>query len=121
MSALLALLSSRERALQQANIRQDAVALAALLHPEFTEVGRSGLRYDLAEVLRHLPQEAPRELVSEAFSLSCVSENVALLSYCSRERQSDGVWGKHTLRTSLWQNVNGVWLLRFHQGTPQAR
>lgn len=120
MQQLLTLLQNQESELQQVYVRHQAAVVAALLHPEFMEIGRSGLRYDRADVLGDLPEERERVMVSSDFSFNQVADDLVLLHYQSKELQENGGWGKETLRTSLWQRVEGAWLLRFHQGTPKA-
>ena len=120
VSYLSGLLQAQERALHQAETRQSHVALSALFHPEFEEIGRSGRRYDRADVLRDLPMEAPSAIVASGFRLVQLAPDMALLHYQSHGVTAGGGPGEATLRTSLWQCVDGQWLLRFHQGTPQA-
>ncbi len=92
-----------------------------MLHPEFEEVGRSGRRYDLTDTVENLPTEARRALIANGFRLVRLAEDMALLHYHSHEGvTAAGNIALATLRTSLWQRVGQQWLLRVHQGTPQA-
>ncbi len=119
---LLALLRGLELRLQQPEQRRDPAVLAALLHPEFAEIGRSGRAYERAQMLELLlsadsgiaPDEA---IVAEAFTLSELAEGVALLRYRSARRGADARLQRHTQRSSLWLLTPQGWQLRFHQGT----
>lgn len=92
-----------------------------LLHRDFSEVGRSGREYDRATVLRFLgEQHTSPPVVSSDFSVYELAAGVALLTYRSAHRQQNGGLENHTLRSSLWMQVDGHWQLRYHQGTPAA-
>lgn len=101
----------RERRLLEPAVRADPDRVAALLHPNFEEVGASGRRYDRASALRAL---AARSVGTRAeFELR------------TAERVGDGILVTYrlgctegsTLRSSLWVAERGQWLLRYHQGT----
>jgi len=95
--------------------------LQALLHPQFHEVGRSGLAYDRATVTAYLAQRAtPPAVQSCDFTLSRLAQDVALLSYRSTELRDGSVEPLRTWRASLWVHTAQGWQLRYHQGTPMA-
>lgn len=96
--------------------------LERLLHPDFHEVGRSGLPYDRGTVLRYLAQRPAVPLVqSHGFAVSRLAPDVALLTYRSTEhREGPGAPPVHTWRSSLWVRSAAGWQLRYHQGTPAA-
>lgn len=115
--ALLAL-QSLEVELHQSAARASAPRLHALLHADYLEFGRSGRQYTKAQILRRLPQEsAPKDMRSENFELKVLSPGVALLTYLSWTVTPDGVCERHTLRSSIWQQSEQGWQMRFHQGT----
>lgn len=117
---LLAELTALERELHHPGVRCSAERLEALLHPAFHEVGRSGRRYDRATCLRFLLQaESSPAIQSEHYTLQCVGEDQALLSYRSAHRGPDGL-SLRTWRVSLWQRTPAGWQMRYHQGTPAA-
>ncbi|MGO1258604.1 MAG: DUF4440 domain-containing protein, partial [Brachybacterium sp.] len=102
-------ITARELALLSATLRADPPSAAELLHPDFSEVGASGRRYDRDEILAHL---APLEAIeAEEFIADEIAPGVVLLQY-STHGQGDTVH-----RSSLWVRENGRWLLRHHQGT----
>lgn len=96
--------------------RWDPVWMDRMLHPDFTEVGRSGHAYDRAQVLEAEPDPFEIELPLEGYRLRLIDEDVALVRYVSRI-VVDGV-RQGAERSSLWVNTNQGWRLRFHQGTP---
>jgi hypothetical protein len=117
--ALLSTLRALELALHTAEVRADIHRLGSLLHPHFREFGRSGDRYDRADVLREFAGAPPSYRVwSQDFALDLLSEQVALLTYRSAHVTEDGRLERHALRASLWQRTDSGWQMRFHQGTP---
>ncbi|MGW8526840.1 MULTISPECIES: nuclear transport factor 2 family protein [Nocardiopsidaceae] len=92
-----------------------------LLDPEFTEVGRSGRRWNRQAILTELPTmdgpvpagAAPVRVTGMAGRL--VAPGVVHLAYTTDRG------GVRALRSSLWRlNPDGVWRLYHHQGTPAA-
>lgn len=99
----------RERELARA-MGSDQVAVSALLHPEFMEIGASGTLYSRSDTLKLVGGQArARSEAIEPLSVSDLGDDMALLLYRSGT----------TLRSSLWQRCDGRWLVRFHQGTPE--
>ncbi|MCC3701857.1 DUF4440 domain-containing protein [Rouxiella badensis] len=112
-----------ERKLHQPGIRSDASMLEDLLHPAFTEIGRSGKVYVRQEVIESLLQETERlEIVASNFKCSLLEDRVTLLTYESFTRDHVGNVTRQTLRSSIWKlnEKSGRWQMRFHQGTPAA-
>jgi hypothetical protein len=121
MQELLSKLASLEVELHHPGARCSPERLDELLHPEFREVGRSGQIYDRATCIRFLTGKSVAPNVqSDAFALEPLVEGLALLTYRSAHRGSDGTLHTHTLRSSLWQRGEARWQLRYHQGTPAA-
>jgi hypothetical protein len=116
-------LTALEVLLHQPEVRSDHQQLAALLHPAFFEFGRSGRVWTRQEVLEEFTGNAATphaQIHAQDFALQTLADDVALLTYRSAHCDADGVLSRWTLRSSLWQRVNGAWLMRFHQGTPFA-
>lgn len=118
---LLTHLTALEVLLHQSEVRRDPVRLGALLHSDFMEFGRSGRVWARQAVLdeftaANLP--APDHTIhAEAFALAAHSGDLALLTYRSAHCFATGELARWTLRSSLWQCVEGDWVMRFHQGT----
>jgi hypothetical protein len=84
----------------------------------FFEFGRSGKRYNRAEMLFD-PQhssEIDAKLPLPDFHARYIIKDVIQVTYIS-EVTYDGVVLKAN-RSSIWSRHDGKWLLRFHQGTP---
>jgi hypothetical protein len=113
---LLNTLRSLELALHHPGSAIQSDALDALLHPDFHEIGKSGLAYTRAQVLNFLSQH-PGPLATEAhdFQVSHIAAGVALLNY--RSVHFDAAQPLHVLRSSVWLQHEGRWRLRYHQGT----
>ena len=96
--------------------------LEQLLHPDFHEVGRSGVPYDRATVVCYLASvsQAPA-VVSTGFSLTLLSKRCVLLTFQSRQTWSDpALEPMDTHRSSIWCQGPLGWQLQYHQGTPAA-
>jgi ribonuclease HI len=104
---------SLERSLLTDDVRSDRAAVAALLHPQWQEVGSSGVLWDRETVLDRIDAlAAPASL--EVISMSRLTSDLILIVW--RESADDG----SRLRSSLWQRSGGQWQQRFHQGTFEA-
>ncbi len=119
LRALLTLLTRQESELHHAGLLTPPARLEALLHPEFFEVGKSGLRYSREQVQGYLGglQQAPRAL-AWGHAVQLLGEGVALLSYRSRHEGTGQALDVE--RSSVWVHTEVGWQLRYHQGTPIA-
>lgn len=89
-----------------------------LLHPDFHEVGKSGLAYGRAQVLAHLAVQAgPADCVSDGYRLERLAADCMLLTYRSTHAAPHGGDRAHVLRSSVWCRTEAGWRLRYHQGT----
>lgn len=102
-----------ERSLLTDEVRTDPAAVAALLHPQWQEVGRSGRLWTRTEMLDEIGPIAPTTL--DVVSLNEVAPAVQLLVW--RALSEDG---ESTLRSSLWVRTGGDWQQLFHQGTSEG-
>lgn len=115
---LLDQLIDLETSLHRAEVRRDRQQLEALLHPAFMEIGRSGRRYNRAEVLEELGNDAELPPVeARDFEMQEISQDVLLLTYRSAHIGDNGNLTRHTLRMSLWVRTAQGLQLRYHQGT----
>ena len=90
-----------------------------LLHPAFVEFGRSGRRYDRADIVDEFSSGGDLGRIDAgAFSISELADGVALVTFISSHVDASGVRSRATLRSSLWVRTAAGWQLRFHQGTP---
>lgn len=100
-----------ERSLLADQVRSDRSAVAALLHPDWQEVGRSGRLWTRDDLLVDIGPIDPVEL--EVVTLDRLGPDTILLVW---RAAADG---RSTLRSSLWLRTGGQWQQRFHQGTDE--
>ncbi len=102
-----------ERDLLSDAVRSDPAAVAALLHPDWCEVGRSGRLWSRDELLAAIgPLTEPVSL--DTLAVSRIDDTTILLLW---RAVSDG---RSTLRSSWWVRDAGDWRQRFHQGTDES-
>jgi hypothetical protein len=95
--------------------------LEQLLHPDFFEVGRSGLPYSRTVVLAYLASltgVAPAQ--SHSHRLDRLGPDTALLTYRSERLTPGGPPAEAALRSSVWRRGAAGWQLFYHQGTAAA-
>lgn len=104
---------SRELRLQEPDVRGDADAVRALLHPEFREFGVSGSVWDRDSIVRatEASSGADERIEARDFHPTRLGPEAVMLTYTTHYR------GASALRTSIWVREQGEWLLRHHQGT----
>lgn len=114
-----------ELRLLEPRVRASRRLAAELLDPEFTEVGKSGRRWDRETMLAELvtmdgPREPsptegtepPRVRVSDMVG-RLLAPNLVHLTYTTE------VGDARALRSSLWRRgADGEWRVYYHQGTP---
>lgn len=102
-----------EASLTDPEIRKTEERLEELLHPEFVEMGSSGRVYDRQLIIQAMSQDVgDAGVVMRDFEVHDITEDAALVTY-----RSIGQAGDEARRSSVWVRVEGVWKLRFHQGT----
>ena len=116
--ALTAEIVALERALLDPAVRGDAGRLDALLHPEFSEIGASGRVRDRAAMRAALLAEPGLTADCEPVSTTELAPGLVQLVYRCTALVDDE--RRSSLRSSLWQRVDGSFRLRFHQGTVTA-
>lgn len=101
-----------ELALLDPHVRRDAARVDELLHPDFSEIGRSGRLWNRAEIIAALGREEGR-IVPEAdeWAFDAVAPDLVLVTYRLR---TQGGTSRHA---SLWDVGGSSPRIRFHQGT----
>ena len=104
-----------ELKLMRPEFRSYPERLAALLDPDFFEIGSSGRLWSRDAILELLASESGFEPpMVEDFQLRPFAPDLALVTYRTRRTN-----GSLTLRSSLWRRVGTDWRCVFHQGTPE--
>ena len=101
-----------ERSLLSDEVRSDRAAVAALLHPDWQEVGRSGRLWTREDQLDVIGPIDPVDV--EVISVDRVGADTILLLWRTSTAE------RSTLRSSLWVRSGGQWQARFHQGTDES-
>jgi acetyl esterase/lipase len=101
-----------EIALLSSEIRGDRDAASRLLHPDFTEIGRSGRHWTRAEILDALAAEAPRDTpMPDQWRFVDIAPSTVLVTY---RLHSATTVSRHS---SLWTLTAEGPRMLFHQGT----
>ncbi|MFE6025000.1 nuclear transport factor 2 family protein [Streptomyces niveus] len=111
--AVVAAIEAELRLLDPA-VRSSAELIGKLLHPEFTEFGSSGRRWDRESIIAALTaHDAPTARPVTASEMRGVelAPHLVLLTFDTEHKE---IWAH---RSSLWTLTGGRWLLYFHQGT----
>jgi hypothetical protein len=113
-----ALLLRNEQELLDPAVRRDRNRVHELLAEDFREFGASGRMWTRNEIVELLEREDFQRPAIEDFRCIPIAASAALVTY--RAVRIDTATGKSaaTLRSSIWTNQEGVWRMRFHQGTP---
>ncbi|MFC4244791.1 RNase H family protein [Gryllotalpicola reticulitermitis] len=102
-----------ETSLLTRKVRSDASRVAALLHPDFEEIGSSGRLWDRETTIQALV-EAPASgaELTRVLRVSRIASDALLLVF-----ETAAAHGA-ARRSSVWLKTSSGWRLRFHQGTP---
>lgn len=104
-----------ERDLLSSVVRQDARRLRELIHPDFTEIGRSGRLWTRSDLLVELVEEPTRQTPeTDEWVVQRLDVDTVLVTY--RVIAADRV-SRHS---SVWATAGESLALRFHQGTDQS-
>ena len=116
LATLTAELRGYEERILDPAVRADPAQIRALLASEFVEFGASGRVFDREGIVATLAAEGPRVAhQARGFKLRLLAPGAALTTW--RVKRDDGI---ETLRSSVWQQQDGRWLMVFHQGTLAA-
>ncbi|MFI1678325.1 DUF4440 domain-containing protein [Streptomyces sp. NPDC020607] len=97
------------------DVRVSPQLFGALLHPEFTEFGASGTRWDRTSIVRVLtaakdPGAAP--VTTSRMRGVQLADDLVHLTFDTDSG------GRRAHRSSLWRRTDSGWQLWFHQATP---
>lgn len=111
--AVVAAIEAELRLLDPA-VRSSAELIGELLHPDFTEFGSSGRRWDRDSIIAALTaHDAPtaRPVTTSEMRGVELAPHLVLLTFDTEHKE---IWAH---RSSLWTLTGERWLLYFHQGT----
>jgi hypothetical protein len=117
MPSLAEELLELEKKLLDPDLRRVPEKLAPLLADDFMEFGSSGHAMDKRRALFVLKRQIPAHLVIEEFRVIEITPSSALVTYRTRMESRRTAAVRESLRSSLWMLRDGLWKMRFHQGT----
>jgi len=103
-----------EERLLQSEVRQSTEELDKLLADEFVEFGSSGAVYKKEDVIGGIP---PVKMTITDFKAKLLAPEVVLTRFQVIKNQGSDK-EEHSLRSSIWKQIQGKWQLVFHHGTP---
>ena len=111
-------LTALEETLWRAETRYDRALMEKTFAEDFVEIGKSGRRYERAEMFFAPDPAASIDAVLPLpdYWVDLIAPDVALATYTSEVRYVDVI--ERGRRSSIWIKGQGRWRLRFHQGTP---
>ncbi len=114
------ILIEKEVALHHYEVRADKSQVLKLLHPEFKEVGESGVSFSLNSILELLGNEQPNgsKIHSQDYESIKLTSDVYLLLYRSANIDVNGIPTHFAKRSSIWSLTDEGWQMKYHQGTP---
>ncbi|TCI46150.1 DUF4440 domain-containing protein [Exiguobacterium sp. SH3S2] len=110
---LAPLIEEKERLLLTTEVRTSPERLRELLTEDFFEIGSSG-RVLYKEDDTNTMDLGEIDITLSDFNLEVIRDDVVLATYRTENHATE----KTTLRSSIWVRIDGVWKMRFHQGTP---
>jgi hypothetical protein len=117
MDGLEADLRRNEEALLDPAVRRNRAQVERLLDEDFLEFGSSGRVWTRDQTFNSLATETCTPFTIEDFACALLSEDVALVTYRAVRKDAQSADQIASLRSSIWTNKQGIWRLRFHQGT----
>ncbi|UPR53328.1 DUF4440 domain-containing protein [Vibrio cyclitrophicus] len=114
------LLVEQEIELHQYDVRHNQLDRERLIHPQFSEVGKSGNSYDYSSIVKMMETEEPSNTRVHSQSYECIQlePSVQLLKYESAIVDKSGEVSDYAKRCSIWVFTGTSWQLKYHQGTP---
>jgi hypothetical protein len=94
-----------EESLLEPGVRKSAAEMECLLADEFVEFGASGRVYGRRQVIDSLRAESPTRRSFSDFRVRLLAPGVALATYRALRDGEQGKPSRHSLRSSVWQEV----------------
>ena len=112
-TALAIYLQELEESLLQPSVRTSE-CVSKLLADEFFEFGSSGRMLTKEQIITSLLMESPVNCTATEFNVKFLAPQIALVTYRVCRHGEPPVF---TVRSSIWQQLQGQWQMVFHQGT----
>ena len=111
------ILIEQETALHQPSVRNNREEVSRLLHPDFVEVGKTGITYHFDDVLEEMNDDSEPVIHSQDFLCVTLKPSVQLLLYKTALQDQQGGYFDYAKRSSVWTFSGESWQLIYHQGT----
>ena len=102
-----------EESLLQSGVRKSE-RVSQLLAEGFFEFGSSGRTLSKEQIIASLHAESPVNCTATEFKVQLLAPQTALVTYRACRHREPPVF---TVRSSIWQQREGLWQMVFHQGT----
>ena len=111
-----------ETKLANSTIRKSPQELEELLDDNFVEFGSSGKIYDKQKIKEELGAEQEIQIAISDFKIKVLSTQIVLVTYLAEVSEKIDSTESHfiSMRSSIWQLLDGEWQMVFHQGTMVA-
>jgi hypothetical protein len=109
-------LTQLEEAMWREATRYDLAFQERRFAQDFIEFGRSGRVYSRKQAICTDPQQIQAVLPLPNLRIRLLDTNTAQVIYDSHVTHDGTVQCAH--RSSIWSRIGGIWVMRFHQGTP---
>ena len=108
-----------EEDLLSPEVRSSLERMDAVLAEDFLEIGLSGRIYAKKQVLQALLSEPEVHYEVMDFTMRPLAGEVLLVTYRTTRQEAPENPQVHSLRSSIWKQIDDRWQMVFHQGTPQ--
>tara|TARA_R110002167_G_scaffold10266_16_gene47424 strand:+ start:1061 stop:1441 length:381 start_codon:yes stop_codon:yes gene_type:complete len=115
------ILVKQEIELHRYDTRKSDTDIQRLIHPSFSEVGKSGNSYDFTSIIEMMSSEEPSRVSIHSQNYECIQlePSLQLLKYESAlVSKKSGDVSDYAKRCSIWAFTGTCWQLKYHQGTP---
>ena len=107
-----------EQHLFQPEVRHSNEDMEKFLAEDFVEIGSSGKVYDRNSIIEETGREEGILITLSSFNVRSLSNEIALVTYRAAITDTTKHNTAYSIRSSIWNNIDGNWSMVFHQGTP---
>ena len=106
-----------EKSLLTFEVRHSREKLMHLISSDFREIGASGRRFGIEEILIRLPKEEFWSCQAQDWEFRMISRDVAQVIFRAFIKHLNTDEGTYSSRSSIWVQEENCWKMIFHQGT----